>query len=109
MRSMPQRSAVSAAAKARMPVSTLMISRMPRSAALLDHFVAHAVAFEDAVRHVILGLAAAQLDDGLEDDDGGGAVHVVVAIDKTVSPRSMAACKRSTASRKPVIRYGECR
>ena len=82
MRSTPQRSAASAAAKARMPVSTLMISRIPCCGRPLDHLVAHAVAFADAVRHVELDLAAAELDRGLEDDDGGGAVHVVVAVDK---------------------------
>ena len=49
---------------------------------LLDDLVAHAVAFADAVRHVELDLAAAELERGLEDDDGGGAVDVVVAIDK---------------------------
>ncbi len=48
----------------------------------LDDFVAHAVAFADAVRHVVLDLAAAEFERGLEDDDGGGAVNVVVAIDK---------------------------
>ena len=49
---------------------------------LLDDLVAHAVAFADAVRHVVVDLSAAQLQRRLEDDDGGGAVHVVVAIDE---------------------------
>ena len=59
-----------------------MISRMPAIGGLLDHLVAHAVAFADAVRHVVVDLAAANLQRGLQDDDGGGAVHVVVAIDE---------------------------
>ncbi len=49
---------------------------------LLDHLVAHAVAFADAVRDVVLDLAAAELERGLQDDDGRGAVDVVVAIDE---------------------------
>ena len=49
---------------------------------LLDDLVAHAVAFADAMRHVIFGLAAAQLDDGLEDDDGGSAIDIVVAVNE---------------------------
>ena len=53
-----------------------------RGCRLLDDFVAHAVAFADAVRHVVLDLAAADFERGLEDHDGGGAVDVVVAIDK---------------------------
>ena len=65
-----------------MPVSTLMMSRMPRGCGLLDDFVTHAVAFADAVRHVEFDFAAAELQRGLEDNDGGGAVHVVVAIDE---------------------------
>ena len=48
----------------------------------LDHVVLHAVAFADAVRHVEVGAAAAQLDRGFQNDDGGGAVHVVVAVDE---------------------------
>ncbi len=49
---------------------------------LLDHLVAHAVAFANAVRHVVVDLAAAQLESGLQDDDRGGAVDVVVAVDE---------------------------
>ena len=65
-----------------MPVSTLMMTPNAALGGLLDDLVAHAIAFADAVRHVVVGLAAAQLQRGLQDDDRGGAVHVVVAIDE---------------------------
>ena len=48
----------------------------------LDDVVAHVVAFADAVRHVKIGRAAAELNGGLENDDGGGAIDVVVAVDQ---------------------------
>ncbi len=39
-----------------------------------------AVAFAETVGDVEAGRAAKHLDSGLEQDDGGGAVHVVVAV-----------------------------
>ena len=48
----------------------------------LDHVVLHAVAFADAVGHVEVGRAAAQFDRRLQNDDGSGAVHVVVAVNQ---------------------------
>ena len=48
----------------------------------LDHLVAHAIAFADAVRHVKVSRPAAKLDGRLENDDRGGAVHVVVAVNQ---------------------------
>ena len=48
----------------------------------LDHFVAHAVAFADAVRHVKISRPAAKLDGRLENDNRGRPVHVVVAVNQ---------------------------
>ena len=48
---------------------------------LLDYVVFHAVAIADAMRYMEAGGAAAQLDRGLQDDDGNGSIHVVVAVD----------------------------
>ena len=48
----------------------------------LDDVVAHVVAVADAVRNMKVSRAAAQLNRGFEDDDRGGAVDVVVAIDQ---------------------------
>ena len=48
----------------------------------LDHFVAHAVAFADAMRHMKVGRSAAKLDGGLQNDDRRGAVDVVVAVNQ---------------------------
>ena len=50
----------------------------------LDHVVLHAVALFDPVRDVELRGAAAEFDHGFQDDDGGGAVDVVVAVDEDV-------------------------
>ena len=65
-----------------MPVSTLMMSRDAVGGGALDHLVAHAVAFQQAVRHVELALPAEQLDHRLQNHRGHGAVHVVVAVDQ---------------------------
>ena len=48
----------------------------------LDHVTAKIVAFANAVRDVKIGRAPAQFDRGFQNDDCGGAIHVVVAIDK---------------------------
>ena len=47
-----------------------------------EHLGLHAVAVAQAMRDVIADSAAEDLDGGLEQDDGGGAVHVVVAVDE---------------------------
>jgi len=52
------------------------------SRGLLDNLVTHAIAFADTVRDVILNEAAAEFQSGLQDDDGSGAVHIVVAINE---------------------------
>ena len=49
---------------------------------LFDHLVAHAVTFANAMRHMIVDFAAAQLKGCFQDDDSRRAVDVVVAIDK---------------------------
>src|ERR1700681_1289047 len=48
----------------------------------LDYLVAHAVAFADTVRNVKVSRASTKLDRSLENDNGGGAVHVVIAINQ---------------------------
>ena len=48
----------------------------------LDDFVAHAIAFTDPVRHVKIRRAPTQFDGSLKDDNCGGTVHVVIAIDQ---------------------------
>ena len=48
----------------------------------LDHVAAHVVALAYAVGNVEVGCAAAKLDRGLQDNDGHGAVDVVVAVDQ---------------------------
>ena len=48
----------------------------------LDHIVAHVVAFANAMRDVEVGGAAAEFDGGFQNDDGHGAVDVVVAVDE---------------------------
>ena len=48
----------------------------------LDDVVTHVIAIADAVRNMEIGGAAAQLNRGLEDDDCGGAIHVVIAINQ---------------------------
>ncbi len=63
-------------------MSTLMIRRMPDGGRALDHIVAHVVAFANAVRHVEVGRAAAEFNRSLQNDDGHGAVDVVVAVDQ---------------------------
>src|SRR5580700_2566880 len=47
-----------------------------------NHIAAQVVAFFDPVRDVEVGSAAAQLDCSLEDDDGSGAVHVIITVDE---------------------------
>ena len=65
-----------------MPVSTLMMSVMPSGSGAFDHVAPQIVAFFDSVGHVKVGRAAAQFDGGFEDDDGGGAIDIVVAVDQ---------------------------
>src|SRR6185437_16262316 len=52
----------------------------------LNHVILHAIAFADTVRHVEVGFATAQADGGDEDDDGGSAIHVIVAVDEDFFP-----------------------
>ena len=47
-----------------------------------EHLSLHAVAVAQAMRDVKADGAAEDLDGGLKQDDGGGAVHVVVAVDE---------------------------
>src|SRR5262249_41073708 len=54
----------------------------PGSCGTLDHVVLHAVAFPDAMRHVEFSAATAELDCGLENNDRGRAVDVVVAVNQ---------------------------
>ncbi len=42
----------------------------------------HAVAISQAVRHMEIHLAAEHLESGLKQDDGRGAIHVIVAVDE---------------------------
>src|SRR5580700_3203129 len=53
-----------------------------RGGSALDYIVAHIVALANAVRHVKVGGASAEFNRSLQDDDGHGAVHVVVAVDE---------------------------
>ena len=55
---------------------------MPGRRGALDHIVAHVVAFANAMWHVEVGRAAAELNRSLQNDDRHGAVHVVVAVDE---------------------------
>ena len=48
----------------------------------LDHVVAHIVAFANAVRDVEVGSASAEFDGRFQNDDGHGAVDVVIAVDQ---------------------------
>ena len=51
-----------------------------------EHLRLHAVAFAQPVGHVEIHLAAEHLDGRLEQHDGRGAIHVIVAIDEDVLP-----------------------
>ena len=53
----------------------------------LEDFALHTVALAEAMRDMEADGAAEALDGGLEEDDGGGSVYVVVAIDKDWLPR----------------------
>src|SRR6185312_13924843 len=79
-----------------------------RRGRLLDDVVAHVVAVADAVRNMEFRRTAAELDGGLEDDDCGGAIDIVVAVDEDRLLFSMAPAIRSTAVFMPAMRYGEC-
>src|SRR5579885_3219576 len=81
MRSRPSSWAALAAAKARMPVSTLMTRRMP-SAAASEALIAHAVAFAKAMGDVETDFSAHHFNGCLENDRGGCAVHVVIAVNE---------------------------
>jgi hypothetical protein len=48
----------------------------------LDHVGAHAVAVPQAMWNVKAGLAPGHLDGSLQNDDGYGPVHVVIAVDQ---------------------------
>ena len=51
-----------------------------------EHLRLHTVAFAKPVRHVEIYLAAEHLDGRLEQNDGRGAIHVVVTVDEDVLP-----------------------
>jgi hypothetical protein len=53
--------------------------------------------------------AAEHFDGGLEQDDGGGAVHVVVAVEQHRLTAAMARSSRSTAAVMPSMRKGSWR
>ena len=53
-----------------------------RGGGALDHVVLHAVAFADAVRDVEVGGSTTEVDGRLQDDDCGGAVDIVVAVNE---------------------------
>ena len=53
-----------------------------RARGALDDITPQVVTFLDAMGHVEVGRAPAQLDRRFQDDDGGGAVDVVVAVDE---------------------------
>ena len=74
--------AASAAAKSRMPVSTLMTRLTPCSAAAGQHCRLHPVALANAVGYMEIHLTAEHLDGRLEQHDGGGAIHVIIAVDE---------------------------
>ncbi len=48
----------------------------------LDHVGAHAVTVLETMRNVKAGFAARHLDGFLQNDDGYGSVHVVIAVDQ---------------------------
>ena len=52
----------------------------------LHHFGTHAIAILEAVRNVVAGGAASQLDGLGQNHYGGGSVHVVVAVDQDLLP-----------------------
>jgi len=49
---------------------------------LLDYFRAHAVAIAQTVGHEERCNAAGHFDGFFQDDDGGGAIHIVIAVDE---------------------------
>ena len=51
-----------------------------------DHVIFNAVAFLDPVRDMKVSRAATKLNRGLQDDDSGGSVHVIVAINQRCLP-----------------------
>ena len=65
-----------------MPMSTLTISRIPSAAARLDDIAAHVIAVANAVGNVKVRSPATKFNRGFQNDDGGGAVDIVVAINE---------------------------
>ena len=65
----------------------------------LHHFGPHAVAVPQPVRHVKICDAAGQFDGLVQDDDGGGAVHVVIAVDQDLFAVADGARKRARPRR----------
>src|SRR5262249_18184741 len=53
-----------------------------------DHVIFHTIPIANAMRHVEVGTPAEDLDGALQNDDGGGAVDVVVAIYKDALSRA---------------------
>jgi hypothetical protein len=85
-----------------------MTRRMPAAAASARTDVLHAVALADAVGDVVgdlrgLFLGGDALDGGLEEDGGGGAVDVVVAVDEDGFGAWTARWMRATAAAMPSI------
>src|SRR5204862_2695298 len=48
----------------------------------LDHVTAQIVAFANAVRNMKFGYSSAHFNRSLQDDDGGGPIHVIVTVDQ---------------------------
>ena len=48
----------------------------------LNDIAAHVIAFTNPVRHMEIACAAAEFNRRLQNDDGHGAVHVVIAVDQ---------------------------
>ena len=76
---------------------------------LLHHVGAHPVAVPQAVRNEEGRSAAGHLDGFLQDDDRGGAVHIVIAVDQDLLAAAMARASRATASVMPRSSPGACR
>ena len=74
------RCAVSASAKARMPVSTVITRRTPSAYAASSTARLQAVAFAEPVRNMKANRAAEHLDRRLQQHNGSSSVDVVVAV-----------------------------
>src|SRR5581483_10606127 len=48
----------------------------------LNHIAAEIVTFANTMRNMDVSLTTAEFDRGLQDDHGGGSIHVVIAVDE---------------------------